>query len=175
MPMPVACSLPRKGIEFWHIAIIAALGGPLLGGCTEKPDNRVLPSPAVAAADKLPQQAPKPVPASPTARAAVPRPTPHPDGTERKIARLTPDTLVGLTPPAIGQLLGKPAETREDAMMIRWTYTTQNCSLNVFFYPDIATGSFRALQYNVAETKGRAGHGHGCTNYLMMARSDESG
>lgn len=99
----------------------------------------------------------------------------RPDKAERKLARLTPDSLVGLTPPAIGQLLGKPAETREDAMTIQWTYTMQNCSLNVFFYPDIATGSFRALKYNIAGTKGRSGHGHDCTNYLIMARSDESG
>lgn len=175
MPMQVACNLPRNGIDFWHVAFFATLGASLLGGCTEKPDNRVLPSPAVAAADKSPQQVPKPALVSPTVRAVAPKPVTHSDRTERKIARLAPDTLVGLTPPAIGQLLGKPAETQEDAMMIRWTYTTQNCSLNVFFYPEIATGSFRALKYNVAETKGRPGHGHGCTNDLMMARSDESG
>jgi len=175
MPMPVAYSPPRKGIDFWHVAFIAALGGPFLGGCTEKPDSRVLPSPAVAAADKFPQQVPKAAPAPPPARAVAPRPAARPDRAERKLAKLSPDTLVGLTPPAVGQLLGKPAETREDAMMIRWTYTTQNCSLNVFFYPDIATGSFRALKYNVTGTKIRTGHGHGCTNYLMMARSDESG
>ena len=175
MPMQVACNLPRNGIDFWHVALIAALSAPLLGGCTEKPDSRVLPSPAVAATGKLPQQAPRPAPAPPAVRAAAPKLAARADKTERKIARLAPGTLVGLTPPAIGQLLGKPAETREDAMMIRWTYTTQNCSLNVFFYPEIATGSFRALKYNVAETKEQAGRGHGCTNDLMMARNDESG
>jgi len=173
--MQVACNLSRKGIDLWHVAFIAALGGPFLGGCTEKPDSRVLSSPAVAATDKLPQQLVRPAPAPPIAHAVPPKPVMHPEKAERKLARLTPDTLVGLTPPAIGQLLGKPAETREDAMMIRWTYTMQNCSLNVFFYPDIATGSFRALKYNVTGTKGRVGHGHDCTNYLMMARSDESG
>ena len=175
MPMQVAC-YPRKGIDFWHVAFIAALGGPFLGGCTEKPDSRVLPGPAVAAADKAPlQQIPRSVLPPPSARAPLPRPVVRPEKPDRKMARLTPDTLVGLTQPAIGQLLGKPTETREEAMMIRWTYTTQNCSLNVFFYPDIATGSFRALKYNVTGFKGRTGHGQDCTNYLMMARSDESG
>ena len=174
MPMPVACNPPRKGIDIWHVAFIAALGGPFLGGCTEKPDSRVLPSPPVAAADKMPQQVPRPA-SPPPVRISAPRAVTRPDKPERKLARLAPDSLVGLTPPAIGQLLGKPAETREDAMMIQWTYTMQNCSLNVFFYPDIATGSFRALKYNIASVKDRSGHGHDCTNYLIMARSDESG
>ena len=60
-------------------------------------------------------------------------------------------------------------------MMIRWTYAAQDCALDIFFFPDIATGSFRALKYNIAAVKGRSGEGRPCTNYLMMARSDESG
>src|SRR5262249_28768674 len=121
----------------------------------------------------------QPAPPVPAARVPMPRPALHARAEkaekEKKTALLVPSSLVGLAPPDIGRILGKPSEAREEAMMIRWTYSGQNCALDIFFYPDIATGSFRALKYNVASVKGRPGHGHSCTDYLMMARSDESG
>jgi hypothetical protein len=80
--------------------------------------------------------------------------------------------LVGLGPPAVDRILGKPAGMRADAMAVEWTYTAPSCSLSVFFYPDIATGALRALKYNVTD-RGN-GDGHACVNFLVMARSDES-
>jgi len=81
--------------------------------------------------------------------------------------------LVGLGPPAVDRILGKPAGTRADAMAVEWTYTAPSCSLSIFFYPDIATGALRALKYNVTDRG--SGDGHACVNFLVMARSDESG
>ena len=176
--MPVACDRSKRGIDPWLIAVLVAMGGPFLWGCTEKPDSRALrPSPAIATPEKSIQRVPLPPPPTPTARVPTPRPVQHAkvDKAERKTEILVPSRLVGLSPPDIGRILGKPSEAREEAMMIRWTYSGQNCALDIFFYPDIATGSLRALKYNIGDIKGRPGHGHACTNYLMMARSDESG
>jgi hypothetical protein len=94
---------------------------------------------------------------------------------ESKAAWQEPNTLVGLDPSAVGRILGRPSESHEEAIMIRWTYFGQNCALDVYFYSDIATGSFRALKYNIAGIKRRPGHGPDCINYLKMARSNETG
>jgi hypothetical protein len=45
--------------------------------------------------------------------------------------------------------------------------------LRIFFYPDIATRTLRALQYDITSRK--AGEGRTCLNFPMIARSDESG
>ena len=80
-----------------------------------------------------------------------------------------PVTLVGLDPPAIGRILGKPAGMREDAMTTEWTYSTPTCSLKIFFYPDIATGALRALKYNVEDIRGDAGDDGTCGHHVLLA------
>jgi len=79
-----------------------------------------------------------------------------PKKSESKTAGLDLGTLVGLAPPAVDRILGRPAGIRTEAMSVEWTYIARNCSLNIFFYPDIATGALRALRYNVTD---RAGNG----------------
>ncbi len=173
----------RDGILLCHVqrfVFAAALGGLLLAGCTERPDNRMLKPNLpfamsnmscryVSAATPRPGAAiVRPSGSRPVARAA-------PKKSEGKTAGFDPSTLVGLAPPAIDQILGKPAGMRAEAMTVEWNYVGQGCSLNIFFYPDIATGTLRALKYNVTNMKGRTGGSRACVNFLMMARSDESG
>jgi hypothetical protein len=99
----------------------------------------------------------------------------RPEKSERKAAMLNPVMLVGMAPPDIDKLLGKPAVMREYAMTTEWTYATRVCSLAIFFYPDIATGTLRALEYNVTDSKGDAGDGPGCVHHILLARSDDRG
>jgi hypothetical protein len=162
----------------YRVAVAVALGGLPLGGCTEKPDNRNLEQDLVFAAPDAPSQhivqpAPRPIPA--TVRPPASKSVAHaaPEKPERKMAGVDPSTLVGLAPPAVGRILGKPAGIRAEAMTVEWTYVGQNCSLNIFFYPDIATSALRVLKYNIVDMKGRAGGGRACVNFLMIARSDE--
>jgi hypothetical protein len=81
--------------------------------------------------------------------------------------------LVGMGPEAIDRMLGKPVGTRTEATTVEWTYSGPRCSLRIFFYPDIATRTLRALQYDITSRK--AGEGRTCLNFPMIARSDESG
>jgi hypothetical protein len=158
------------------IAFGVVLGTSSLNGCTQRPDDPIL-RPSVAQADSTERPAVEPAPAAPVAP-PLPRPVAKAKPVSRALARaktpaFNPGMLVGLGPPAVDRILGKPAGTRADAMAVEWTYTASSCSLSIFFYPDIATGALRALKYNVTD-RGN-GDGHACVNFLVMARSDESG
>ncbi len=169
----------RDGIALHHvhrIVFAAALGGFPLGGCSEKPDNRMLkPDPALTASVRprqhLAETAPRPISAAPAGSRPIARAVP--EKAERKATKLDPGALVGLAPPAIDRMLGRPAGTRTEAMTVEWTYIGKSCSLNIFFYPDIATGALLALGYNVTNTNERAGGSGACVNFLTMARNDE--
>jgi hypothetical protein len=77
--------------------------------------------------------------------------------------------VVGLDPPSVGRMLGRPSGARVDAMSVEWTYSASDCSLSIFFYPDVSTGGFKALKYNITGTRA----GHDCSDFPMMARNDE--
>jgi hypothetical protein len=170
----------RDGIVLHHVqrsVFAAALGGLLLAGCTEKPDDRMSkPNLPFATSNKscrgeaaLWQAAAvmRPSGSRPVARAA-------PKKSDGKSAGFDPSSLVGLAPPAIDRILGRPAGMRAEATSVEWSYIGQDCSLTIFFYPDIATGTLRVLKYKVANTKGWAGGSRACVNFLMMARNYES-
>jgi len=157
------------------IAFGVVLGTFSLNGCTEKPDDPML-RPSVVQADSA--ELPAVEPASPAPVVPPPRPVmkakplSRPAPTRAKAPIFNPGMLVGLGPPAVDRILGKPAGMRADAMAVEWTYTAPSCSLSIFFYPDIATGALRALKYNVTDRG--SGDGHACVNFLVMARTDES-
>jgi hypothetical protein len=152
----------------WRSLLAVLLVGMPLAGCIEK-------QPVVAQKVELPPREPEPSPPAiapvpvsgeaqkPVARARRERP-------EKKIAMFDPLTLVGMTPPDIGRILGRPAGTREEALSIEWIYETRTCSLVIFFYPDIATGALRALKYNVHDSKENAGDGRNCVQKVLLAR-----
>lgn len=146
-----------------------------LGGCTQKPDD---PSLAADLAPSPPNTA-KPIASAPHAASpahmpdTTPKPTKHAsEQSEKKVAMLDPAKLVGMSPSAIGGLLGKPADTHKDAMSTEWTYATKSCSLKIFFYPDITTGALRVLKYIVRDAKGAPGDGPGCVHHLLLARGE---
>jgi hypothetical protein len=179
----------QDGIGSNHVrwvVLAAVLGGLPLGGCTEKPDNRMCKQNiAFAKVDAKPEKSrsvlensPRPVQTS--ARPADPR-LPAPtvlEISDVSTTNLDPSTLVGLAPPAIDRILGKPSGTRTEAMAVQWTYNGvgngAGCWLEIFFYPDIVNGDLRALKYSIANKKGEAGGGGNCAGSLMMARSDGS-
>lgn len=150
-----------------------AIGGLLFHGCTEAPPGPQLASElapdTVANTPQAPALALSPVPK------AAPKHSAHvriARNTERKAAIFDPAMLVGMAPPAIGNILGKPVGTREVALTTEWTYATPSCSLVIFFYPDIATGALHALKYNVTDA-GDTGDGANCIHHILLARSDD--
>jgi hypothetical protein len=171
----------QDGVLLQHVLrvlLAAALGSLPLGGCAEKPDNLVLQPDIASAAADMPHQ---PVidstaqPLLPSVHRSRSKPVARVASEKfvRKAARLDPNTLVGLSPDAIDRILGSPTGVRAEAMMVEWTYARPSCSLIVFFYPDIVTGTLRALNYTLADMNGRAGANRVCVDFLMMARSDE--
>jgi hypothetical protein len=159
------------------LLIVSTFGGLPLYGCTEAPPDRHLAStlaPDTAqdmASNTLQAFAPVPAHASKT----VPKRSAHVRTeriTEKKVAVLDPVTLVGMAPPAIGNILGKPAGTREVALTTEWTYANPSCSLVVFFYPDISTGALHALKFSATGADG-AEDGASCIHHILLARSDD--
>ena len=158
--MPAACGK-------WNlrtVVALAALAGLSLGSCTEKPDNgppKASPAPAAAglAQDTRP---PAIVPQRRQFR-------PPPQKVARKGPKIDPVELVGLDPSAVGRVLGRPSATHKDAMAMEWTYSTSNCSLNIYFYPDVVTGDLKALKYNLAGKQLK----HGCIDFPVLARNDD--
>ncbi len=69
-----------------------------------------------------------------------------------------PDMLIGLDFTVTRALLGEPAEQTEQSPARIWTYSGQECMLNVFFYPSVEGGAFRLLTYE-AESGERATEG----------------
>jgi hypothetical protein len=69
--------------------------------------------------------------------------------------QLDPKKLVGLNFEQIQSLLGEPSGRGEKPPGKVWTYSTDSCVLNVFFYADINTREFRALTYEIGDGKAR--------------------
>jgi hypothetical protein len=171
----------QDGVLLQHVLrvlLAAVLGSLPLGGCAEKPDNRVL-QPSIASV--APDESSGPVidntrpPILPSVRRSRSKPVARVASEKfaRKAARLDPNTLVGLAPDAIDRILGSPTGVRAEAMTVEWTYVRPSCSLIIFFYPDIVTGALRALNYTLGDVNGRVGASQACVDFLMVARSDE--
>ncbi len=168
----------QDGVLLQHVLrvlLAAGLGSLALGGCAGKIENRVL-QPDIASV--VPDISRQPLidstrqPIVPPVRTSRSRHV-APEKVAKKAARIDPNTLVGLAPDAIDRILGSPTGVRAEAMTVEWTYVRPSCSLIIFFYPDIATGALRALNYTLADVNGRVGANQACVNFLMMARSDE--
>lgn len=117
--------------------------------------------PAAATPIPTPRPAPVAAPAQPAISpevAAIP-PIPVLPPRDRPDPTLTPERLVGLTEEDLKQLIGAPAAVREEPPAVLWSYSSAGCALNVFFYMDLASRTFRALTYELKpkEPKGLAG------------------
>ena len=98
-----------------------------------------------------------PAQAPPQEAALAPIPVPPPR--ERPEQPVAPERLVGLSEGDIKQLIGDPTGIREEPPAVVWSYSSARCGLNVFFYMDMATQTFRALTYELKpkEPDGLAG------------------
>ena len=60
-----------------------------------------------------------------------------------------PDHLVGLSEADALRLLGKPKSRADTPPSRVWTYSSTNCDLRLFFYPEIGGTSYRTLTYEI--------------------------
>lgn len=61
----------------------------------------------------------------------------------------TPDELKSKAESEVATLLGRPAATRREGTGTIWTYRAGTCSLDVYFFLDVADNQRRALSYEV--------------------------
>jgi hypothetical protein len=141
----------------WRIAALSFLLVTTLSGCAAIDRAKTWLSPG-ARSQTVVEKSSAPVPAPPPASKAK-RPwhethdVPKPD-TPEKIAKIDPNSLIGLEPLAIERILGTPTRTGKIDMSLIWTYASADCSLQIFFYPDIKTSSFHVLKYGAADGNG---------------------
>jgi hypothetical protein len=81
---------------------------------------------------------------------SVPKPKIKP----RNVERIKPKTLVGMTREQVKSLIGDPIRIADRPPATVWSYRTNGCALEVFFYLDVASKKFRALTYELTGDKG---------------------
>ena len=134
-----ACAQERKGVDLpesqWSDEEVARLLGPdpeptRTETEEEPPSGRVEKAP-------LPRRKPEAIAELAAAEGAADVPEVDIEG------------LVGLDFDATEALLGTPALDEVQAPARIWAYTGSGCVLNIFFYPHVDGGSYRALTYEV--------------------------
>lgn len=104
---------------------------------------------------------PKPVPPAP-AETSVPAPPPpmnnppEPPIAKERPQPIDPKKLVGLTRDEIKEMIGTPSTVHDEPPAVIWSYGSDGCRLEVFFYPDVADQTLKSLTYDV---KPKGAHG----------------
>ena len=121
-----------------RFALVAALAG-ILSGCAALTSVFAPPPP------------PKPAPARPATRPAPARPVPvAPVVPARQpeppaVPADPPIELSGVSASRLEALLGMPADRSPSGTGERWTYRGGGCALDLFLFPDVASGELSVL------------------------------
>lgn len=127
---------------------------------------------------------PRPRPPAPMTQPARPRPAQRPPGTPASIVPptlgsapqvppITPATLVGYSFDSVLEVLRMPDTVEKNALSVVWTYAEADCTLQLYFYPDIQTTVFHVLKYDLKSAKGEKLSDTGaCMQPLMAMRKD---
>ena len=111
---------------------------------------------------------PPPPPRKPTETAALP--DGGAVGTEPEPGVPDVETLLGLDFVAVRDLLGDPALEEIQAPATVWAFNGRGCVLNVFFYPHVDGGEYRALTYDVKGGEEEPGLPQRCFSELVRDR-----
>ena len=121
-----------------------------------------------AAAPPVPAAAPRRPP--PTRQASAQPPTPP--AASRTVE---PAELVGYNFDSVLAVLRQPDAVEKNALSVVWTYAGSDCTLQLFFYPDIQTAVFRLLKYELKRASGeRVNDSGACMQPMMALRKDGS-
>jgi len=87
------------------------------------------------------------------------------------VTAIEPSILIGKEPSAVEKLLGGPADITQKDVSLIWTYGSPDCAFQVFFYPDIKTSMFHALQYAATgHDREKIDVAQGCIQRLLIVR-----
>jgi hypothetical protein len=95
---------------------------------------------------------------------APPRPRPP---AQQQQPELDPRRLVGLDRDATLAMLGQPSSVREQPPSTVWTYKTQGCALDIFFFMDLSTRAFRVLSTELSIDSRAADARRNCLRQLQ--------
>jgi len=147
---------------------------PMPTAMAEQPPQMAMPSEMASAMSRM---APRPRATMPPAR---PRTAPRPPATPASIVPpaltvqpIAPATLVGFSFDSVLEVLRMPDTVEKNALSVVWTYAEADCTLQLYFYPDIQTTIFHVLKYDLKSAKGEKLSDTGaCMQPLMAMRKD---
>ena len=164
-PAPPVVVEPPRPMEFPELAVGAQIvDAPMMA---EAPQAAEAPT-----ADEAPRaRAAAPRRPAPPRQASLQPPAP-PVALPRTVE---PAELVGFNFDSVLTVLRQPDTVERNALSVVWTYSGSDCTLQLYFYPDIQTAVFRLLKY---ELKGSGGEklndGSACMQPMMAMRKDGS-
>jgi hypothetical protein len=90
--------------------------------------------------------------------------------------RLDPEMLVGKSEAQLIDLLGRPADIREEPPANVWRYGSgKSCTVDIFLYFDIANSDFRSLSYKIIPAASRRSTKRRCLAALVSGRKKTAG
>jgi hypothetical protein len=164
-PQPPVVAEPPRPAEFPELAVGAQIvDAPGMAEMTEASEPQV--------ASEMPP-APNAMPRRPAPnRQASAQPTNPPATAPRTIE---PSELVGYNFDSVLAVLRQPDAVERNALSVVWTYSGSDCTLQLYFYPDIQTAVFRLLKYELKRSSGeRLNDGGACMQPMMAMRKDGS-
>jgi len=143
---------------------VLLLASTLLAGCNTFPDvDFLLNDPAVAVGTPGAGQTAPGTDSTGSAdeegpeaalRAYANRPAPLPKRKPVRVIGIEPDRLVGMTHDEVRQLIGDPALVADRPPATVWGYRSVACALEIYFYLDVGSKTFRALTYQMKSENG---------------------
>lgn len=162
-PAPPPVVEPPRPVEFPELAV----GAQIVDAPMAEPPSPSEP-PAADATPPAPAAAPRRP--APTRQASAQPPSPPASAAPRTVE---PADLVGFNFDSVLGVLRQPDAVERNALSVVWTYAGSECTLQLYFYPDIQTAVFRLLKYELKRNSGEKLNESGaCMQPMMAMRKD---
>jgi hypothetical protein len=106
-------------------------------------------------------------------RKKPPPPKDVPAAKATESAVFAPADLVGFDFPSVLQVLRRPDSVQTSALSVVWTYSEPSCTLQLFFYPEIKTRTFRLLKHDLKSAAQGDAERTACMRDMMVMKTDE--
>jgi hypothetical protein len=119
----------------------------MLGGCMEA-------APPATPVRTRPAPAPAANPARPPLPVALPK--------EREKQAIDPQILMGLTEAEMRTLLGDPTTVRPEPPALIWSYASQQCVVDLYFYLELASETYKTVTFEMTPKEPHGLSGGAC-------------
>ena len=131
-------------------------------------------APVATTEAEAPPPAPAPAPSPPASEVARAQPPaaavePRRERAPAPPPEFDPRRLVGLDKDEALALLGQPSAVREQSPSTVWSYRSRDCTLDLFFYMDLATRAFRVLTWDLNTDQKTADSRRACLARIRAA------